>query len=1041
MTHDPPRPSTEESATVSQPGVTPSGGAPGAGASGAVRSVLRGAPLDVQLKSLTPRAGGPPGDNGGGGVVQRLLGIFRSPKSIEGKAWAELTAAQHKHLGALGWDERSWNEDRAPIATQLAFDLLSFEEKDAALSLGWDKASWDKDRTVPKEKGTAARSTDELLKSIAAKGPDAELAKGELKKRFAGGAPTHRGVKDKGAAQGDGKSPADQLIANAEKCEKGAVKAQGDALAIEGACVAAAQRLYTDTVWNISTIYAHLKGMNLLDRLVHAQLVWANPAIEPVESADLKEIKQMRDRVVDGPRKLESLIVLARTSEYLTRRATKHVSKLGGTAADYVTHLESIAKASAVIVGVLSGAKVVVAGAAGVAAATGVGGKLLAAAGLCTQAAAAGASATSLATLSQSLAQATIASIVEPQSGIFSAAAVQGALAKLEKAMAAQARATDGQSSIQKKDKGGDAASKADGTWFSPGTSASVSLSGPSILKFFEVNRQAWKLEPRCNLSLVARVTDSGTASVSASLGGSLDLKIGGDSRLVRLVASASLDYTRIQDDRSFMVAARCAVGALFEDVRRAANGMGLPRGVTEWYGKLAALFRAKSDDGLAIQGSSRAGSGGAELGGAQSGRKIAGAASVGAAKHGRAMVRGQGDDAVRSDSSEFNRVASASGEIMTSPMKVGLNLGLTTQEIGGDLNWDNNGSYIDFTAGLDFQIGNLFQRAKHRDALALTEELRKVMGTIPALKAKVDKQFGEIRRQIRARGWKGKRAKALPLAIENALADAQRKGLDKPLKEAQQKVEALIKQVQNAESGDLANLTLSVNWQRYSTRPAGQSGYAVMYDRVSATMKVPRASQEDGGKAKKGKRSKRSSGGGDTRFEVTAVLSESIGQWTINYVKQRFMRDRDGGVVVVGDKHARKPHWRAFVDGNKASLEGLFANVAKEKAARVQASPDKGNNDDHWYFPSKFHALVDLSGFDAKMYKLEQLFVEELGLRKNDVLTRCVTRIQEALSKGHNGSAEMIRKEHLGELPQLEEIASGLGLPASTVSFIKTGR
>ncbi len=60
------------------------------------------------------------------------------------KNWADLNSAEQAAWGALGWNQKSWDDDvDVPASENKKWAELNDEEKAVAGSLGYDEASWD----------------------------------------------------------------------------------------------------------------------------------------------------------------------------------------------------------------------------------------------------------------------------------------------------------------------------------------------------------------------------------------------------------------------------------------------------------------------------------------------------------------------------------------------------------------------------------------------------------------------------------------------------------------------------------------------------------------------------------------------------------------------------------------------------------------------------------------------------------------------------------------------------------------------------------
>lgn len=60
-------------------------------------------------------------------------------------SWNELSAAEQKLWGILGWSQSSWENDQSPASDNKYWNQLSKEEQAAASALGYTETSWNKE--------------------------------------------------------------------------------------------------------------------------------------------------------------------------------------------------------------------------------------------------------------------------------------------------------------------------------------------------------------------------------------------------------------------------------------------------------------------------------------------------------------------------------------------------------------------------------------------------------------------------------------------------------------------------------------------------------------------------------------------------------------------------------------------------------------------------------------------------------------------------------------------------------------------------------
>ena len=104
----------------------------------AIVSVLWIAAVIPGCVSTPPATQSPPEP----GEVRQPAG---NPESFWGKfSWSELSAAEQRLWGKLGWDRDSWDGASAPPASEeMEWGQLSPEERAAATKLGYDRFYWD----------------------------------------------------------------------------------------------------------------------------------------------------------------------------------------------------------------------------------------------------------------------------------------------------------------------------------------------------------------------------------------------------------------------------------------------------------------------------------------------------------------------------------------------------------------------------------------------------------------------------------------------------------------------------------------------------------------------------------------------------------------------------------------------------------------------------------------------------------------------------------------------------------------------------------
>lgn len=372
-------------------------------------------------------------------------------------------------------------------------------------------------------------------------------------------------------------------------------------------------------------------------------------------------------------------------------------------------------------------------------------------------------------------------------------------------------------------------------------------------------------------------------------------------------------------------------------------------------------------------------------------GKKGGANGSVSAARHDRTIQ----DSGATSESREVNLSATGGGSYKVNQFDFNLSLSATYQSIVKDLNWDNNGEYIDLDVSLEGKVQpRLLKRSD--DAKATKAYLKRFLGALDKLNR------GDIMLKIRGLYAKLKQAKldtisktgnsALWMKTWKQLGANEIKWTEDWYKRSRKAIESgARRQMDKLDAMQGAAFTIGVNVDRYLSKSPPQ-GWAMMYQRVGANIGADIPSNS----AKKGKKKKKKRGGDAAGHSVNVALpvSETIGTHTLNYVKQTFMRDKTGGVVIKGKARTQRKWWKSFIAANKKELTTIFG--------RLQGQSRKGAKKvfDAAYEPAG--KVFGEKGFDKAMEKLEDLFLEELSVRKKSGITASVAEIGRHAERGH---------------------------------------